>query len=64
MNTRMSTNAIINANRYVNAAAKKKPAVDKKPLTGLLVRDTMVKENPDPLPVKLMMDVRKAFNNG
>lgn len=63
MQTRMSTNAILNTKDYINRKQRNKPAENTKPLTGLLSRDTMKVENKDPLPVKLVMDIRKAFGN-
>ncbi len=63
MQTRMSTNAILNTRDYINKKQNKKSVDANKALTGLLSRDTMKVENEDPLPVKLVMDIKKAFGN-
>ena len=63
MQTRVVTNAILNTQQYLARKEKMKQQENKKPTTGLLSRYNKTEVSEEPLPVKLVQDVRKAFNN-
>jgi len=64
MQTRMSTNAIVNSEMYIRDRMGKQKTVEKTPMKGLLSRatnDTI--ESNDPLPIELKLKIREAFEN-
>lgn len=63
MQTRLVTNAILNTRQYLSRKQKMMPQEKQKPVTGLLSRHNKTEVSEEPLPAKLVQDVRKAFNN-
>lgn len=62
----MSTNSILNTEKFISNKNKNKPVDNNKKLTGLLSReknDTM-SDKEDPLAVQLKLQVRQMFNQG
>tara|TARA_R100001460_G_scaffold14395_1_gene32217 strand:+ start:1087 stop:1287 length:201 start_codon:yes stop_codon:yes gene_type:complete len=64
MQTRMSTNAIVNTELFIRDKKNKPEKVNKTNSSGLLSRVSNDKiENDDPLPVQLKLMIREAFTD-